>query len=52
MIATCSLLQCGVGGDERVFGMQDYEGALPAGAPAVAITRCSQRPSASWRRSS
>jgi 2-oxoglutarate/2-oxoacid ferredoxin oxidoreductase subunit beta len=46
MIATCSLLQCGVGGDERVFGMQDYEGALPRWCPGCgdhAVLTAAQR---------
>jgi 2-oxoglutarate/2-oxoacid ferredoxin oxidoreductase subunit beta len=45
MIATCSLLQCGVG-DERVFGMEDYEGALPrwcAGCGDHAVLTAAQR---------
>jgi 2-oxoglutarate/2-oxoacid ferredoxin oxidoreductase subunit beta len=46
MIATCSLLQCGVGGDDRVFEMQDYEGALPrwcAGCGDHAVLTAAQR---------
>lgn len=37
MIATCSLLQCGVG-DDRVFGVEDYEGALPRWCPGCGDT--------------
>jgi 2-oxoglutarate/2-oxoacid ferredoxin oxidoreductase subunit beta len=46
MIATCSLLHCGVAGDERVFGMQDYEGAMPrwcAGCGDHAVLTAAQR---------
>jgi 2-oxoglutarate/2-oxoacid ferredoxin oxidoreductase subunit beta len=37
MIASCSLLQCGIG-DERVFGQEDYEGAMPRWCPGCGDT--------------
>jgi 2-oxoglutarate/2-oxoacid ferredoxin oxidoreductase subunit beta len=46
MIASCSLLQCGVASDDRVFGMQDYEGAMPrwcAGCGDHAVLTAAQR---------